>query len=1068
MAKKTKNKKVVESNHISIPLRLGWMVLFGMWLMVVASLVSYSPYDPPTHAVAAPDIMPQNWCGTVGAWIAYKLYTMLGHGVWLMVGGAMMYLFATASRRKIDQLPIRVIGTVIMSVSISGFIAMFWPNFGAMPEGSGGLLAIAATDELIPRFSTLGTFVILVMCFGVGVTLAADELLLTVPRGIAALVRWMSGLDWSRTVTASGHAIGKVRETMTLPEPIEKTKSDKPSFFQRLKNRNQKPTEIEGGIHEDAGGLGGVESFNPEVNGGLSKLEGGGATTVSPEKVKAEEIVEVEVIEEDDDVAEVAEDVNTEDTDTGDEEEVVAEDESDEEGDELEEMRERLSKLPISVASHVQPAKPLTQPKQDLSGYKFPSLDILDDPESNFSTEMEQIVRQQAEALEHALKLYKIDGEVVEIDAGPVITLYEVRMAPGSKVAAINKVSSDIARELKAQNIRVVPNTAGKSTVGVEVPNLKKEKVRLKELMHLGGQKILDKMRLPMYLGKDASGEPMIADLAKLPHMLIAGTTGSGKSVCINTIIMSFLLTRRPDQVKLILVDPKMVEMSQFKDVPHLMCPVVTEMNKAAAILEWAVTKMDERYSLLAEVGVRDLEGYNALEWSDIKERLNIETPEDEVGIPRKLPRMVFIIDELADLMMTNKEVEQSIARLAGKARAVGLHLILATQRPSANVITGLIKSNMPARLSFQVASGMDSRIVLDAKGAELLLGQGDMLYMAPGTNSLERAQGTLVNDIEVRNVVRFLKGVASQSFAPDLVQLKAPGAEDADVLQDGLFDKAVRIILETKRGSVSLLQRKLSIGYSRASKIIEQMEEFGILGPHKTAQARECLITLEDWEAMLKHAAAITAERNNGGGNYDEDSNPEGDIKLGHVLPDPVHEDEPEEEVELPEAVIEPIDGNNESKGSHITIDHKNDEVTGELDVAEPDEDEEVSELDVEEDVDEVEDDETLEVDDEEDIDDEEIEGGYEEDEDEDDEEYEDDDEGDDDEEEYEDDEDDDEEVEEYDEDDELEYVDEEEDEDDEGEYGDYEDEGDEGEDDESEEYEDYDEEDEDDEKEK
>jgi S-DNA-T family DNA segregation ATPase FtsK/SpoIIIE len=343
-----------------------------------------------------------------------------------------------------------------------------------------------------------------------------------------------------------------------------------------------------------------------------------------------------------------------------------------------------------------------------------------------------------------------------------------------------------------------------------------------------------------------------------MPHMLIAGTTGSGKSVCMNSIIMSFLFTKRPDEMKLVLVDPKMVEMAMFKNIPHLMCPVVTEMSKAAAILEWAVTKMDERYELLAEASVRDLASYNELGWEEIKQRMEPATEEEEARIPKKLPYMVFVIDELADLMMTNKEVESSIVRIAQKARAVGIHLILATQRPQANVVTGLIKSNMPCRISFKVASGMDSRIVLDQKGGELLLGQGDMLFLHPRTSKLVRAQGCLVDDIEIRRTVKFLKGVSQQNFEPSLVQIRGESGEgELSADRDPLFDDAVEIVLETQRGSVSLLQRRLTIGYSRASRLIEQMESASILGSHKTAQAREVMIGVDEWEAIKAQAQA-------------------------------------------------------------------------------------------------------------------------------------------------------------------------------------------------------------------
>ena len=348
-----------------------------------------------------------------------------------------------------------------------------------------------------------------------------------------------------------------------------------------------------------------------------------------------------------------------------------------------------------------------------------------------------------------------------------------------------------------------------------------------------------------------------------------------------NTIIMSFLYTKKPNELKLVLVDPKMVEMSQFKDIPHLMCPVVTEMPKAAAILEWAVTKMDERYELLAAAGVRDIAGYNELEWDELKDRLDIQTEEKAARTPKQLPYMVFIIDELADLMMTNKEVEGSIIRIAQKARAVGIHLILATQRPQANVVTGLIKSNMPCRIAFKVASGMDSRIVLDQKGGELLLGQGDMLQLSPSSHKLSRAQGTLVDDKEIRRVVKFLKDIAAPSFERSLMQVKGEGSSDEDRLlatennssaslaaaqEDPLFDRAVEIVLETKRGSVSLLQRRLAIGYTRASRLIDLMGIAGIISAHKGSVARDVMISVEEWDLMKEMAAEMEAEQQAGG----------------------------------------------------------------------------------------------------------------------------------------------------------------------------------------------------------
>ncbi len=495
---------------------------------------------------------------------------------------------------------------------------------------------------------------------------------------------------------------------------------------------------------------------------------------------------------------------------------------------------------------------------QNFEGYQFPTLDMLEEPESNFSLKMESYVRDQARILEQALHTFQIEGHVTGIESGPVVTLYSVELAPGTRVARLETIAKDIARSVQAPNIRIIPNMVGRTAVGIEVPNRTKEKVRLKELMS-GGQS--EGMILPMFLGKDSAGEPLVLDLAKMPHMLIAGTTGSGKSVCMNTIIMSWLYTKRPDELKLVLVDPKMVEMSQFADIPHLMCPVVTEMNKAAGILEWAVNKMDERYELLKEAKVRDIKSYNELGEAELFERVQPKNDLEKAKLPKKLPYLVFVIDELADLIMTNKEVETSIVRIAQKARAVGIHLILATQRPQANVVTGLIKSNMPCRVGFKVASGMDSRIVLDQKGAELLLGQGDMLVLTPSGTELRRSQGTLVTDGETRRVAKFLKDVAAPTFERSLVAIKGTQAQaaearegeafDASTEKDPLFEKAVEIIIESGRGSVSLLQRRLAIGYGRASRLVDQMGLAGILGDHNGSVAREVIITMDDWQRM-------------------------------------------------------------------------------------------------------------------------------------------------------------------------------------------------------------------------
>jgi len=515
-------------------------------------------------------------------------------------------------------------------------------------------------------------------------------------------------------------------------------------------------------------------------------------------------------------------------------------------------------------AAQARPVAPATPPKPANAGtgargktdFVIPSTDLLIEPSTGYLESQGEQADQKKLILQQTLNDFHVEAEVVGYMTGPVITLFELSLAPGVKVSQVSNLSADIARSLAVPGVRVVSPLPGRDTIGIEVPNLDKEIVRIKELMDLAPC-ASQKMLLPLYLGKDASGEAIVSDLADMPHILIAGTTGSGKSVCINAILMSMLLTRTPRQVRLILADPKMVEMAAFEDIPHLLCPIVNDMRKAEDILEWAATKMDERYEVLKEAGVKNITAFNRLTPREIHKRFEAETDEDRAHVQTFLPHYVIIIDELADLMMTSsKEVESHIIRIAQKARAVGIHLVLATQRPSVNVVTGLIKSNMPCRISFRVASRQESRIVLDQNGADVLLGRGDMLFLKPGTSDLIRAQGAYAEESEIRSVVQSLRQSARPGFNEELMSLKSASVGDGTGERDELFDRGVEIVLATQRGSVSLLQRRLQVGYSRASRIIDQMADAGLLGEYKGSQARECTMTLEEWEELKKNIA--------------------------------------------------------------------------------------------------------------------------------------------------------------------------------------------------------------------
>jgi S-DNA-T family DNA segregation ATPase FtsK/SpoIIIE len=497
------------------------------------------------------------------------------------------------------------------------------------------------------------------------------------------------------------------------------------------------------------------------------------------------------------------------------------------------------------------------QPLDSATDYELPPVDLLLPNDEVCYEEHEKEVRRKAKILEKTFKDFGFNVRVVEIETGPVIAQYEVELEAGLRLSKITGLADDLAIALRVPSVRIVAPIPGKNTVGIEVPNENRQLVRLREVIEETNGRA-KRMKIPVYLGKDVAGNPMVVDLAALPHLLIAGRTGTGKSVCLNSIIVSILMTRGPDEVRMLMIDPKMVELNGYRKLPHLMHPVVTDMRKAEAILAWAVDKMEERYQLLSRAGVRHVSVYNQLGDDELHDRIRPESEEEWRQIPRQLPYIVIVADEMADLMLTaGKDVEQHIIRLAQKSRAVGIHLILATQKPTVDVITGLIKSNLPARIAFQVASRTDSRVVLDEMGAEKLLGNGDMLFLLPGTSTLLRGQGTYLSDDEITRVVDCV-GTDDPQFAGELMQLKtkdeleAAGGGDFQS-RDELYHAAVDIVVRERRGSVSLLQRALGIGYGRAARLIDFMAEDGVVGQYNGAQARDVLVSLEEWEARQR-----------------------------------------------------------------------------------------------------------------------------------------------------------------------------------------------------------------------
>ena len=484
----------------------------------------------------------------------------------------------------------------------------------------------------------------------------------------------------------------------------------------------------------------------------------------------------------------------------------------------------------------------------------MPALAILDMPQASKGGYSADVLQALSRQLELKLKDFGVEVEVVEVQPGPVVTRFELQPAAGIKVSRITGLSKDLARAMSISSVRVVEVIPGKPLIGIEIPNENRDMVRLREILACPDYEN-SKSVLTMALGKDIAGRPVVADLEKMPHLLVAGTTGSGKSVGVNAMILSLLYRATPEQVRLIMVDPKMLELSVYEGIPHLLTPVVTDMKEAANALRWAVAEMERRYPLMAAMGVRNITGYNKKVREAIDNGEPIVDPTVDIvpGEPPEtltpLPFIVIIIDELADMMMVvGKQVEESIARLAQKARASGIHLILATQRPSVDVITGLIKANIPTRMAFQVSSRIDSRTILDQMGAEQLLGQGDMLYLPPGSGLPERIHGAFVDDHEVHGVVDFLKKSGKPNYLEEITQGLADdengsGISNAsDGESDPLYDQAVQVVTESRRASVSGVQRRLKVGYNRASRLVEAMEAAGVVTAMQANGSREVI----------------------------------------------------------------------------------------------------------------------------------------------------------------------------------------------------------------------------------
>jgi S-DNA-T family DNA segregation ATPase FtsK/SpoIIIE len=791
------------------------LMLLAGCVFLVAALATFNAGDPPASRVFPPHARATNACGMIGSTIGAGLYEALGLGAWMVVALLAGLDWALLRRRPLPDLPLRTAAAAVALAAVCTLLTMFLPDWVDRPLwGPGGRIGGLGRLFAETYLARTGAAIMVTAVAAGGLFVAADAAILRAVRGVAMAV--------AATLTALG-SLGRRLATMRSASPAEPIGSA--AGFPGLRGRRpwEKSAADIDADEEDDGGGSDDESNEPTI------------------RVRRREAPAVVDDGEDDEEADV----------TGGDADAVATAES-----ETVDEEPAAPAVPIRTrSSRRKPVEQLELSPDPAADYELPALDLLLPTEYLELDQQEQEVRDRAKVLEKTFAEFGFKVRVVEIETGPVISQYEIELEAGLRLAKITNLADDLAIALRVPSVRIVAPIPGKNSVGIEVPNTTRQMVRLREVIEETQAKSRT-MKIPIYLGKDVAGNPMVVDMASLPHLLIAGRTGTGKSVCLNSIIVSMLMTRRPDEVRMLMIDPKMVELTPYKSLPHLMHPVVTDMKKAEAILAWAVEKMEQRYALLASAGVRHLTQYNQLGRDELLRRIGPASEEEAAAIPTTMPFIVMIADEIADMMMTaGKEIEQYIIRLAQKSRAVGIHLILATQKPTVDVITGLIKSNLPARIAFQVASRTDSRVVLDECGADRLLGNGDMLFLSPGTSQILRGQGTFVSDDEIGRVMSAI-GTSEPQYAAELVNLQPAAAGDAPKGgpspkdRDELYGAAVEVVIREGRGSVSLLQRALGVGYGRGARLIDFMAEDGVVGQYAGSQAREVLVTMEQWAA--------------------------------------------------------------------------------------------------------------------------------------------------------------------------------------------------------------------------
>ncbi len=838
------------------------VLLFVVWIFLCVSVLSYSPSDAPSRFIYSASERVENLAGVPGAWCAHAIFStfgVAGYFVLLAFGVSVLFYWRQGGVR---EPALKTFGFALILIAASGAAAFLVDATVGPPIGPGGCAGAVVKYLLENYFVRFGSYLALFGVLFAGAILAGSDSFLR-------FVLWSTGIG-----AALEWATAPFRRKLSASKPRSRRPERRPVRATRLYDDERDDDQTAKPVAPYVRRPDVLRPATTERRDDAPPSRTRPAAFAEPSRRPAPAPVETPTSRRPERPDVAPRPVRVEPT--GASFSVVDDDPRDVAPEPP--KRSLLSQAFGFGAKKREPEPaddvfdnfdddfkaPSRPPRPARREYVYPSIDFLAAPERYDLDALHDAILERGAELERVCASFGVELKVVDAQPGPVLTLYEIELKKGLRVNKLNVLTDDLAIAMKAPRVRVVSPIPGKNTVGIEVPNQSRQLVRLREVMEECASQA-EKMAIPIFLGKDVGGAPMVADLAKLPHLLIAGRTGTGKSVCLNSIIMSILMTRSPEEVKLIMIDPKMVELSPYKTVPHLMHPVVVDMQKAEAILEWAVEKMEQRYQLFAAVGARKLSEFNAMPEATKRKRLQPRDEEEWAAFPKTMSSVVIIADEMADMIMTSgKDVERHIVRLAQKSRAVGIHLVLATQKPTVDVVTGLIKSNLPARIAFGVASRTDSQVVLDAKGAEQLLGNGDMLFLLPGTSQLVRGQGAFVSDKEIDAVIESIS-VDEPEYEFVVPDQNAPEDEErGEIEYDSYYVAAVDAVIAEGSASTSFLQRKFSIGYGRAARLIDTMTAEGIISPKnpaKPSRPRDILITMEQWRGRDAVGPSVQAE---------------------------------------------------------------------------------------------------------------------------------------------------------------------------------------------------------------